>query len=99
MRGSEQLEYDTAQFSVIATPGHSPGSVMYLHRNLLFTGDSLMRKGDGLAVAPSMFSENAAQNRASLTALQALPFDIVADGHAGVARDAKAKLARFLALP
>lgn len=96
VRGGEQLEYDSAQFTVIATPGHSPGSVMYLHRNVLFTGDSLMRKGDGLAVVPSMFSENAAQNRASLTALQPLPFDIVADGHAGVARDAKGKLARLL---
>ncbi len=98
VRGGEQLEYDTAPFTVIATPGHSPGSVMYLHRNVLFTGDSLMRKGDGLTVAPSMFSENAAQNRASLIALQPLPFDIVADGHAGVARDAKAKLARLLSV-
>ena len=95
VRDGDQLEYDTAQFTVIATPGHSPGSVMYLHRNILFTGDSLMRKGDGLTVAPSMFSENAAQNRASLTALQPLPFDVVADGHAGVARDAKGKLARL----
>ena len=96
VRGGEQLEYDGTRFTVVATPGHSPGSVMYLHRNVLFTGDSLMRKGGGLTVAPSMFSENAAQNRASLNALQSLPFDIVADGHAGVARDAKAKLARLL---
>jgi glyoxylase-like metal-dependent hydrolase (beta-lactamase superfamily II) len=96
VRGGEQLAFDTAQFTVVATPGHSPGSVMYLYRNVLFSGDSLMRKGDGLTVAPSMFSENAAQNRASLTALQPLPFDIVADGHAGVARDAKGKLARLL---
>ena len=95
-RGGDQLEYDTAQFTVVATPGHSPGSVMYLHRNVLFTGDSLMRKGDGLTIAPSMFSESAAENHASLTALQALPFDIVADGHAGVARDAKGKLTRLL---
>lgn len=99
VRGGEHLEYDTAQFTVIATPGHSPGSVMYLYRNVLFTGDSLMRKGDGLTVAPSMFSENTAQNRESLTALQALSFDIVADGHAGVARDAKEKLARLVAVP
>jgi glyoxylase-like metal-dependent hydrolase (beta-lactamase superfamily II) len=44
-------------FAVIATPGHSPGSVMYLHKGVLFTGDSLMRKGDGVAIAPSLFSE------------------------------------------
>jgi len=99
VRGGEQLEYDGTRFTVVATPGHSPGSVMYLHRNVLFTGDSLMRKGGGLTVAPSMFSENAAQNRASLNALQALPFDIVADGHAGVAGGAREKLARLLAGP
>jgi glyoxylase-like metal-dependent hydrolase (beta-lactamase superfamily II) len=97
VRGGEQLDYDGALFKVIATPGHSPGSVMYLHDGVLFTGDSLMRKGAGLTIAPSMFSEDAAKNRASLDALEPFVFDIVADGHAGVARDARAKLARFLA--
>ena len=96
LRGGEQLDFDGAHFQVVATPGHSPGSVMFLYDTILFTGDSLMRKHDGLAVAPSLFSEDAGQNRASLRALAALPFTIVADGHAGVARDAKAKLMRLL---
>ena len=97
VRGGERLEFDGASFTVIATPGHSPGSVMYLHTDVLFTGDSLMRKKDGVTVAPSLFSEDAARNRRSLRALDGVQFDTIADGHAGVASGAKEKLARFLA--
>jgi hydroxyacylglutathione hydrolase len=97
LRGGEELDFDGARFRVIATPGHSPGSVMFLYGGILFTGDSLMRKKDGLTIAPSLFSEDAAKNRNSLRALESLPFTTVADGHAGVARDAREKLTRFLA--
>jgi glyoxylase-like metal-dependent hydrolase (beta-lactamase superfamily II) len=97
VRGGESLTFDGAQFTVVATPGHSPGSVMYLHDGILFTGDSLMRKGGGVAIAPALFSEDASQNRASLQALERLAFETIADGHAGVTRNGKEKLARFLA--
>ena len=97
LRGGEQLDFDGARFTVIATPGHSPGSVMYLYKDVLFTGDSLMRKKDGVAIAPSLFSENAMENRASLRKLELVAFDKIADGHAGVTLDAKTKLVRLLA--
>jgi glyoxylase-like metal-dependent hydrolase (beta-lactamase superfamily II) len=97
LRGGEELEFDGALFRVIATPGHSPGSVMYLYKEVLFTGDSLMRKKDGVAIVPSFFSEDARRNRDSLRALEPLTFDKIADGHAGVAFGAREKLARFLA--
>jgi hydroxyacylglutathione hydrolase len=96
VRGGERLNFDAAAFDVIATPGHSPGSVMYLHGSVLFTGDSLMRKQDGVAIAPSLFSEDATLNRASLSALEPLAFETLADGHAGVTTGARQKLARFL---
>jgi glyoxylase-like metal-dependent hydrolase (beta-lactamase superfamily II) len=95
--GNEVLEFDGARFTVIATPGHSPGSVMYLYKDVLFTGDSLMRKGDGVTIAPSLFSEDSAENRRSLKRLEPLSFDKIADGHAGVTLNARVKLARFLA--
>ena len=97
LRGGEQLEFDGASFRVIATPGHSPGSVMFLYQDVLFTGDSLMRKKDGVAIVPSFFSEDARRNRDSLRALEPLTFDKIADGHAGVASGAREKLVRFLA--
>ena len=64
VRGGEQLRFDDAVFTVIATPGHSPGSVMYLYREVLFTGDSLMRKKDGVAIVPALFSQDRNRNRA-----------------------------------
>jgi hydroxyacylglutathione hydrolase len=96
LHGGETLEFDGARFTVIATPGHSPGSVMYLYKDVLFTGDSLMRKKDGVAIAPSLFSEDAEQNRASLRTLEPLAFEKIADGHVGVTSGARAKLRRFL---
>ena len=97
LRGDERLEFDGAVFQVIATPGHSPGSVMYLYGDVLFTGDSLMRKKDGVAIAPSLMSDDSGENRASLRALEPLAFDKIADGHAGVTTGAKGKLSRLLA--
>lgn len=96
LHGGEQLDIDGARFAVVATPGHSPGSVMYLHERVLFTGDSLMRKKEGLAVAPSLFSEDTAENSRSLKRLDPTQFDTVADGHAGVTREAGRKLTRLI---
>lgn len=96
LHGGEPLEFDGIHFTAVATPGHSPGSMMYLHGPTLFTGDSLMRKGDGLTTVGWLFSEDPARNVAALPALRELPFHTIADGHAGVAREADRKLARLL---
>ena len=96
LRGGEPLEFDGIHFTAVATPGHSPGSMMYLHGPTLFTGDSLMRKGDGLTTVGWLFSEDPGRNVAALPALRELPFHTIADGHAGVAREADRKLARLL---
>jgi glyoxylase-like metal-dependent hydrolase (beta-lactamase superfamily II) len=97
LRGDERLAFDGAWFRVIATPGHSPGSVMYLYNDVLFTGDSLMRKKDGVAIAPAFMSDSSERNLASLRALEPLAFEKIADGHAGVTSGARHKLSRFLA--
>jgi glyoxylase-like metal-dependent hydrolase (beta-lactamase superfamily II) len=96
LRGGEPLAFDGIHFTAVATPGHSPGSMMYLHGPMLFTGDSLMRKGDGVTTAGWLFSEDPARNVASLPALQELPFESIADGHAGLAREADRRLKRLL---
>jgi glyoxylase-like metal-dependent hydrolase (beta-lactamase superfamily II) len=97
IHGGEPLVFDGATFTTVAMPGHTPGSLAYLHARTLFTGDSLMRKGDGVTTVSWLFSEDAARNRAAARGLAGLDFDTIADGHAGVVRDAKAKLRRFLA--
>jgi hydroxyacylglutathione hydrolase len=96
LRGGEALEFDGIHFTAVATPGHTPGSMMYLHGPMLFTGDSLMRKGDGLTTVGWLFSEDPGRNLAALPALLELPFETIADGHAGVAGEADRRLKRLL---
>ena len=55
-----------------ATPGHTPGSAVYLARGVLFFGDSAGGAKDGTMMpAVSLFSKDPAQNVASLKALSA----------------------------
>jgi hypothetical protein len=48
---------------------------------------------------PALFSEDRDRNRTSLSALEPLVFTTIADGHAGVTRDAKGKLRRLTERP
>jgi glyoxylase-like metal-dependent hydrolase (beta-lactamase superfamily II) len=96
LQGGETLTLAGESFQVIPVPGHTPGSVMFLYKDLLFTGDSLMKKGDGVGIISGLFSDDKAQNRESLRKLLTVPFTRIADGHSGVTGDARQKLARFL---
>jgi glyoxylase-like metal-dependent hydrolase (beta-lactamase superfamily II) len=55
---------------VFAVPGHTDGSAAYLAGGVLYLGDSATDRKDGtFAGAPKVFSNDAAQNRASLRTL------------------------------
>jgi glyoxylase-like metal-dependent hydrolase (beta-lactamase superfamily II) len=55
---------------VFAVPGHTAGSAAYLVGNVLFLGDSAGIKSNGaLSGSPWAFSDDSAQNHASLKAL------------------------------
>ncbi|MEZ5359583.1 MAG: MBL fold metallo-hydrolase [Candidatus Zixiibacteriota bacterium] len=41
LKESDKVKVGNISFSVISTPGHSPGGVCYLHENILFCGDTL----------------------------------------------------------
>lgn len=92
----ETLDVDGEAIRVVAVPGHTPGSVAFLWKDLLFTGDALLRQGKGVGPAPTFLSEDADLARASLRRLVALPFTRIADGHTGVTEDARQKLERAL---
>ncbi|MBM3959577.1 MAG: MBL fold metallo-hydrolase [SAR202 cluster bacterium] len=47
LHGGEIIEVADLKIRVIATPGHTPGSVSYLCENLLFTGDTLFKGSIG----------------------------------------------------
>jgi len=97
LKGNETLDIDGESFQVISLPGHTPGSVAYLWHDILFSGDSLMGRGDGVFISPSFFSDDTDLNRESIKKLLPLSFSRAADGHTGVVEDAHRKLETYLA--
>jgi hydroxyacylglutathione hydrolase len=96
VKDGEELDVDGEKIRVIALPGHTPGSVAYLWKDVLFTGDALVHSHRGLATSPSIFSEDDEQSRESLRKLREVDFSRVADGHAGLTVDAKDQLLKTL---
>jgi glyoxylase-like metal-dependent hydrolase (beta-lactamase superfamily II) len=94
LTGEEVLTFGAARFRVVATPGHTPGSVCYLLERpdlrVLFTGDVIqcLRPAEqGLlgtysAYLPPLYRGNAHDYLASLRLLRSLPPpDLVLPGH------------------
>ena len=47
LKDGDMLNFGSQQIKVIATPGHTPGSVSFLWNDRLFTGDALLINGCG----------------------------------------------------
>ena len=74
-----EIPLDSLRFTVLETPGHTPGSVCLRCGDLLFTGDTLFAGSCGRTDFPG---GNGAAMRASLRRLAALPGDCtVLPGH------------------
>jgi glyoxylase-like metal-dependent hydrolase (beta-lactamase superfamily II) len=79
------------QVIALPTPGHTPGSFVYLFRDVLFSGDSILIDGAELAFAMPAFSLDPAANRRSIAALGVAlkellggrPLKAVCTGHMG----------------
>jgi metallo-beta-lactamase class B len=94
LTGGETVEVGDARFEVLATPGHTPGSVCYLlqrdGQRALFTGDVILcltlsnkeTLGTYTAYLPPVYGGDARDYLASLRRLRALPLpDLVLPGH------------------
>jgi glyoxylase-like metal-dependent hydrolase (beta-lactamase superfamily II) len=89
---------------VFAVPGHTQGSAAFLARSVLFMGDSAEATKEGkLAPGRRLFTDNPAQNRASLRQLatRLLPaaseVKAIACAHSGVLSNGLAPLTDFAA--
>lgn len=89
-----ELEIGGMQFTVLHTPGHTPGSVCYLTQDSLFSGDTLFSCGYGRTDLPG---GNEREMHASLKRLMALdPAIRVYPGHGrGTTISAERKYAIF----
>ena len=74
LKDGDKVEEAGICFDVLHTPGHTPGSVCYLHEKSLFCGDTLFYQGYG-RVDLTGGSETAMM--ASLARLMKLPDDMV----------------------
>ena len=71
LKDGEVVELGDLRVEALATPGHTPGSVVYLARGVLFFGDSAGATAAGeVKKAVRIFSKDPAQNLASLKALE-----------------------------
>jgi glyoxylase-like metal-dependent hydrolase (beta-lactamase superfamily II) len=91
LKDGETVDVGDTHVRVFAIPGHTPGSAAYLVDGVLFLGDSAGASKDGrLLPAPWAFSDDAAQNRASLKSLgerlrpEAASIKALAPAHCGL---------------
>lgn len=91
------LRFDSLRFEVIATPGHTAGSRMYLYQDILFSGDSLLLCDEGTQLAPWLFSDSQRDNQQALFRLRGVQFQGLADGHGGFAPDGQQRYRAWLA--
>lgn len=52
LREGDVIEMGSTRFTVVHTPGHTPGSICLLTENRIFTGDTLFYRGIGTTLMP-----------------------------------------------
>jgi glyoxylase-like metal-dependent hydrolase (beta-lactamase superfamily II) len=90
------LEIDGASIRAIHTPGHTNGSAMYIYDDVLFTGDTIVGRGDEVNEIPSGTYTDYESVRDSVQKAMAHPFERIADGHVGIHEDARSQIQAFL---
>lgn len=91
LHDGETVQVGTVKVEVLSVPGHSMGSAVFLADGVLFMGDSANSNKNGTLMESNyLFSENMAQNRASLKGLASRlkPMEkeikILAPSHTGI---------------
>ena len=59
LKDEETIKFNSIEFKILSTPGHSPGGICYLNEkeNLLFTGDTLFAGSIGRTDLPGCSTE------------------------------------------
>ncbi|MBU2562104.1 MAG: MBL fold metallo-hydrolase, partial [Nanoarchaeota archaeon] len=65
-------------FKIIKTPGHTKGGICILHKNVLFSGDTLFHRGVGRTDLPNSSPDEMAD---SLKKLEKIGYKILCPGH------------------
>jgi hydroxyacylglutathione hydrolase len=91
------IEVDGTTITAVHVPGHTNGGAAYLWDDVLFVGDTVVGRDGYVNELPKPLYDDYAQVPASVTKLQALDFEVIADGHVGLHENGKDLLQDFLA--
>ncbi|MBI3537052.1 MAG: MBL fold metallo-hydrolase [Chloroflexi bacterium] len=68
-------------FSVIHTPGHTPGHICLQRDDFLFSGDLLFATPGAFRETPHIFTADVPTSRASIAKIAGLDFQVILSGH------------------
>jgi glyoxylase-like metal-dependent hydrolase (beta-lactamase superfamily II) len=70
-------------FTVVSTPGHTPGSIMLydMERKALFSGDSLRLENGKISTGPKQYSWDQEKEKDSIRKVSELDFNLLLPGH------------------
>jgi glyoxylase-like metal-dependent hydrolase (beta-lactamase superfamily II) len=85
--GRAEISVGADRILAIPTPGHTPGSYVFVFDKMLFVGDTMIIDGDKLSYAMPVFAVDPAGNRRSVAALaealSGVDVQTVCTGHVG----------------
>jgi glyoxylase-like metal-dependent hydrolase (beta-lactamase superfamily II) len=87
---------DGANITAIHVPGHTKGGAAYLWGEVLFVGDTVVGRDGYVNELPKPLYDDYSQVPASVAKLEALNFEIIADGHVGLHASGNELLRAFL---
>jgi hydroxyacylglutathione hydrolase len=90
------IEIDGETITAIHVPGHTNGGAAYLWGDVLFIGDAVVGRDGYVSELPKPLYDDYAQVPASVAKLEALSFEVIADGHVGLHANGKDLLRAFL---
>ncbi|MGF1742936.1 MBL fold metallo-hydrolase [Vibrio profundum] len=95
-KDGDVIEIDGEQFKAIHMPGHTQGSAMYLWKDVLFTGDTIVGRGGYVNEIPKPTYADYNAVRGNVSQVLVYPFDRIADGHVGLHMNAYQQVKVYL---
>ncbi len=90
------LEIDGEKFQAIHVYGHTQGSAMYIWKDVLFTGDTVVGRGGYVNEIPEPTYDDYDAVRGNVAKALAYPFNRIADGHVGLHTDAYEQVKNYV---
>jgi len=87
------------KLDVMHTPGHTPGSLSYLHDNILFSGDTIFPDGPGKTGSPAKLKQIIESITSKIFTLNNDTIIYPGHGTSAILRDEKAKYNKYESKP